>query len=56
MPEAIAQKGYCYKASVDGFLVSKNIKVTQTFGIDTNFKYSDHNPVGITFELLPPNK
>ena len=45
--------GYCYKASVDGFLVSNNIRVYETYGIDTNFKYSDHNPVGITFEFLP---
>ena len=51
MSEAIAKEGYCYKASIDGFLVSNNIEVVQTFGIDTNFKYSDHNPVGITFKL-----
>ena len=44
--------GYCYKASIDGFLVSKNIRVYETYGIDTNFKYSDHNPVGITFEFI----
>ena len=44
--------GHCYKASIDGFLVSNNIKVYQTFGFDTNFKYSDHNPVGITFEFV----
>ena len=44
--------GYTYKASIDGFLVSHNIRVHQTFGFDTNYKYSDHNPVGITFEFV----
>ena len=50
--ESIAAEGYCYKASIDGFLVSKNIKVFMTYGFDTNFKYSDHNPVAISFEFV----
>ena len=44
--------GHTYKATIDGFLVSRNIKVHQTIGFDTNYKYSDHNPVAITFEFV----
>ncbi len=45
--------GHSYKSTIDGFLVSNNIHVNFTFGFDTNFKYSDHNPVGISFYLIP---
>ena len=50
--EAIVAQGHSYKASIDGFLVSRNIKVYTTYGFDTNYKYSDHNPVAITFEFV----
>lgn len=44
--------GNIYKSNIDGFLVSNNIKVQYSFGFDTNYKYADHNPVGIIFQLL----
>ncbi len=37
--------------TVDGFVVSKNIKVEKTEVIDTGFAFSDHNPVKMTFVL-----
>lgn len=40
-----------YTIIVDGFLASDNIEVTTTTNIDTGFRYSDHNPVGIVFKL-----
>ncbi len=48
-----AEDGYTnlYSTSIDGFLVSNNIGVNFTFGFDTEFIYSDHNPVGISFYL-----
>lgn len=36
---------------VDGFLVTDNIEVTRLENIQTNFEYSDHNPVFIEFSL-----
>lgn len=36
---------------VDGFIVSKNIEVSEVKSINTNFKYSDHRPVKMTFKL-----
>lgn len=36
---------------VDGFLVSENVTVVNASTIDTGFKYSDHNPVVLSFEL-----
>ena len=41
--------GRCYKASIDGFLVSSNLNVTMSYGFDTRYAYSDHNPVAISF-------
>ena len=37
--------------TIDGFLVTDNIKVESAEVIDTGFAYSDHNPVRMTFEL-----
>ena len=37
--------------TVDGFLVSGNVKVISSAVIDTGFEYSDHNPVTMTFAL-----
>ncbi len=39
-------------SNIDGFLVSSNIKVLESHVINTNFAYSDHNPVFMTFRLL----
>ena len=38
-----------YVTCIDGFLISNNIGVNFTFGFDTEFTYSDHNPVGVSF-------
>lgn len=40
-----------YTAIIDGFIVSDNIKVVAKEGTDLQFKYSDHNPTTIKFEL-----
>ena len=44
------EKGYTYTVTVDGFVVSDNVKATAQ-NIDAEFQYSDHNPVLLTFEL-----
>ncbi len=38
--------------TVDGFIVSENVEVTETNVVDAEFKYSDHNPVYMKFKLL----
>ena len=43
-------KGHTYTVTVDGFVVSSNVKATAQ-NIDAGFAYSDHNPVLLTFEL-----
>lgn len=40
-----------YVVMIDGFLVSANVEVTSASVIDTEFAYSDHNPVTMTFKL-----
>lgn len=40
-----------YTAIIDGFIVSDNIDVTSKKGSDLEFKYSDHNPTTIEFQL-----
>lgn len=37
--------------TVDGFLVSSNVEVKAAEVVDTDFAYSDHNPVRMIFEL-----
>ncbi len=44
------EKGYTYTAIVDGFIVSDNIKY-ETENIETDFRYSDHQPVLMKFKL-----
>ena len=44
-------KGVNYTTVVDGFLVSDNVKAAAE-NIDTDFGYSDHNPVLLRFELV----
>lgn len=39
-----------YMTICDGFIVSKNVKATAT-NLNTQFKYADHNPVKLEFEL-----
>lgn len=40
-----------YVLTVDGFLVSKNVAVSESSVLDTGFAYSDHNPVEMKFSL-----
>ena len=40
-----------YVLTIDGFLVTDNIEVVGSDVIDTQFKYSDHNPVYMEFIL-----
>ena len=44
-------KGINFTTVVDGFLVSDNVKA-EAENIDTDFGYSDHNPVMLKFELV----
>ena len=41
----------CFVLTVDGFIISDNIETTYMDVIDTQFAYSDHNPVKLTFQL-----
>jgi len=46
------QKSFpCYM--IDGYIVSANVQVNTIETIDTDFRYSDHNPVRMSFRLLP---
>jgi len=40
-----------YVLTIDGFLVSPNVDVTEANVVDTGFAYSDHNPVQMEFTL-----
>ncbi len=40
-----------YVLTIDGFIVSDNVEVVSSQVIDTQFAYSDHNPVEMTFIL-----
>jgi len=43
-------KGENYTTIIDGFLVSPNVDVLSISGIDTNFEYTDHQPVMAKFQ------
>ena len=45
------EPGVNYATVVDGFIVSDNVKA-QAQNEDTQFAYSDHNPVRLTFTLM----
>ena len=51
------EEGVTFATVVDGFIISDNIElvsvenVTEIDGKDTNFLYSDHNPVNMRFKL-----
>ena len=40
-----------FQITLDGFLVSDNVQIVSTRVIDTQFRYSDHNPVQLNFRL-----
>lgn len=44
------EKGVNYTVILDGFIISDNIKATVE-NVDTDFLYSDHNPVSMRFTL-----
>ena len=44
------EKGVTYRVTVDGFVVSDNVEAT-ALNIETDYAFSDHNPVLLTFEL-----
>lgn len=44
-------KGVNYSTVIDGFLVSDNISVVEEYTVDTEYAYSDHNPVVMKFIL-----
>ncbi len=45
------ERFFCYMT--DGFIVSANVRADGIRTIDTGFQYSSHNPVRLTFTLLP---
>ena len=47
--------GTDFVITVDGMIVSENVKVVSSETIDTGFKYSDHNPVKYTIILEAPD-
>lgn len=46
------QPGESFVLTVDGFIVSDNVHVSECRVMDEGFAYSDHNPVVMTFTLL----
>ena len=45
-------EGESYLVVLDGFICSSNIETVSINNIDTEFKYSDHNPSILTFKLI----
>ena len=45
--------GESFVITIDGFIVSDNVRVINAVVVDTGFAYSDHNPVTMEFELMP---
>ncbi|MDE6201602.1 MAG: endonuclease/exonuclease/phosphatase family protein [Clostridiales bacterium] len=46
------KKGVNYSTVVDGFIVSGNVTVVSENTIDTDYAFSDHNPVIMEFKLI----
>ena len=40
-----------FRLTLDGFIVSDNVEVVSSAVIDQGYKFSDHNPVTMTFRL-----
>ncbi len=45
------EKGVNYLTVLDGFLVSANVETVAICNVDTDFRWSDHNPVRYEFRL-----
>jgi len=43
--------GETFTSIIDGFLVSPNVEILRTEGIDLGFEYSDHNPLLILLKM-----
>ncbi len=43
--------GVNYSTVIDGFIVSDNVSVIEEYTVDTDYAYSDHNPVVMKFAL-----
>ncbi len=50
--ETSYKKGKNFTVVLDGFIVSDNVQMVSVENIDTDFKYSDHNPAVMTFKLI----
>lgn len=44
-------EGVTFTVTLDGYIVSDNVKITGYEHIDTGYQYSDHDPVYMTFKL-----
>ena len=42
-----------FRVTVDGFIVSDNVKVVENAVVDAGYRWSDHNPVWMDFLLIP---
>lgn len=45
------EPGVTFVLTIDGFLTTSNVQVTEASVIDDGFRHSDHNPVVLTFSL-----
>ncbi len=45
------EKGVNYTTTLDGFLYSDNVEVVSVNTVDTEYEFSDHNPVTMRFKL-----
>ncbi len=45
------EKGVNYTNTIDGFIVSDNVEVVSVNTVNTEYAYSDHNPVILKFKL-----
>ncbi len=46
------ERGVTYMCVIDGFIVSDNVEVRSVKTFDSDFEFSDHNPVVLDFKLL----
>jgi len=46
------KKGVNFVTVIDGFIVSDNVEVVKCETVDTQYAYSDHNPVLMKFKLI----
>lgn len=49
--DIVYEKDVTYTTVIDGFIVSDNVTVIDERTVDTQFAYSDHNPVILEFKL-----